>query len=140
MCYIAWILRHTTASMGDSWLWEHVDPIVAMPRRFMTILFFLLIIPAFQEMMPYIFADTPAKFHVESFQNEISATFPDVTCTHIHAYRLWPGNLFEALIHLNFLVDKSNPSWSGEAATRYSEVRQNVASVLTRAGAQKVSC
>ncbi|XGW32838.1 hypothetical protein V3C99_017394 [Haemonchus contortus] len=122
-------------SIGESWLWEHVDPIVAVV---MTILFFLLIIPAFYEMMPYIFVDTPAKFHVESFQNEISATFPDVKCTHIHAYRLWPGNLFEALIHLNFLVDKSQPTWSDDAATRYSEVRQNVASVLTRAGAQKV--
>lgn len=122
-------------SLGESWLWKHVDPIVAVV---MTVLFFLLIIPAFREMMPYIFADTPAKFHVESFQSEISATFPDVTCTHIHAYRLWPGNLFEALIHLSFLVDKSKLGWSEQAAERYFEVRQNVTSVLTRAGAQKV--
>ncbi|VDL79723.1 unnamed protein product [Nippostrongylus brasiliensis] len=122
-------------SIGKTWLWQHVDPVVAVT---MTVLFFMLIIPAFKEMMPYIFADTPAKFHVESFQDEISSTFPDVTCTHIHAYRLWPGNLFEALIHLNFLVDKSKPDWSEVAAARYSEVRQNVASVLTRAGAQKI--
>ncbi|ETN69000.1 hypothetical protein NECAME_01110, partial [Necator americanus] len=121
--------------LGESWFWKHIDPVVAVIT---TILFFFLIIPAFKEMMPYIFADTPAKFHVESFQNEISTTFPDVTCTHIHAYRLWPGNLFEALIHLSFLVDKSKSGWSEEASTRYSEVSQNVTSVLTRAGAQKV--
>ncbi|CAJ0608920.1 unnamed protein product [Cylicocyclus nassatus] len=121
--------------LGESWIWKHVDPMVAVAT---TILFFLLIIPAFREMMPYIFADTPAKFHVESFQDEISNKFPDVTCTHIHAYRLWPGNQFEALIHLSFLVDKSKSGWSDEAATRYAEVSQNVTSVLTRAGAQKV--
>ncbi|KIH65153.1 hypothetical protein ANCDUO_04527 [Ancylostoma duodenale] len=94
------------AWFGKSWFWQHVDPVVAVIT---TILFFLLIIPAFKEMMPYIFADTPAKFHVESFQSEISET-----------------------------VDKSKSSWSDEAAARYSEVRQNVTSVLTRAGAQKV--
>ncbi|VDM75013.1 unnamed protein product [Strongylus vulgaris] len=148
--------------LGESWLWKHVDPVLAVTT---TILFFLLIIPAFREMMPYIFADTPAKFHVESFQDEISTKFPDVTCTHIHAYRLWPGNQFEALIHLSFLkfcltsiqtsqcqetaafaiiglwqqhVDKSKSGWSDEAAARYSEVSQNVTSVLSRAGAQKV--
>lgn len=121
--------------VGESWLWKHMDPIFTVIS---TILFLVLVIPSFKEMMPYIFAHTPAKFHVESFQNEISETFPDVTCTHIHAYRLWPGNVFEALIHLSFVVDKSNPNWSDEAAARYSEVRQNVASALTRAGAQKV--
>ncbi|VDM64137.1 unnamed protein product [Angiostrongylus costaricensis] len=93
-------------SFGESWLWQHVDPVIAVIS---TILFFFLIIPSFEEMMPYIFAHTPAKFHVESFQNEISAT-----------------------------VDKSKQSWSAEAVLRYSEVRQNVTSVLTRAGAQKV--
>ncbi|KJH42180.1 hypothetical protein DICVIV_11835 [Dictyocaulus viviparus] len=121
--------------VGESWMWRHADPILAVV---LTLLFLLLIIPSFKEMMPYIFAHTPAKFHVESFQNEISETFPDVTCTHIHAYRLWPGNVFEALIHLNFLVDKSKQAWSSDAAIRYTEVRQNVTSVLTRAGAQKV--
>uniref|UniRef100_A0A0K0D3K6 Transmembrane protein n=1 Tax=Angiostrongylus cantonensis TaxID=6313 RepID=A0A0K0D3K6_ANGCA len=107
-------------SFGQSWLWQHVDPVIAVIS---TILFFFLIIPScellfpyrpvlksqVEEMMPYIFAHTPAKFHVESFQNEISAT-----------------------------VDKSKQSWSAEAVVRYSEVRQNVTSVLTRAGAQKV--
>uniref|UniRef100_A0A1I7WWZ9 Cation diffusion facilitator family transporter n=1 Tax=Heterorhabditis bacteriophora TaxID=37862 RepID=A0A1I7WWZ9_HETBA len=121
--------------IGETWMWKHIDPLVAV---IMTMLFFGLIIPAFREMMPYIFADTPEKFQVDTFQDEISTTFTDVTCTHIHAYRLWPGNVFEALIHINIRVDKSQERWSEAAATRYAEIRQNVNSVLTKAGAQKV--
>lgn len=75
-----------------------------------------------------------------------------MTCPHIHAYRLWPGNLFDALLHINIQVGEENtsllknssqvakddPSWSKKAAERYEEVLKNVNSVLKKAGAQKV--
>ncbi|GMR60283.1 hypothetical protein PMAYCL1PPCAC_30478, partial [Pristionchus mayeri] len=98
----------------------------------------VMIVPAFREMKPYVFADTPQFFDTDQFTNEISTHFDGIHCTHIHVYRIWPNQNFEALIHINIEVNKSEEKWSEMASSRYSDISKFIRSAMKKGGAEKV--
>ncbi|GMT35318.1 hypothetical protein PFISCL1PPCAC_26615 [Pristionchus fissidentatus] len=121
--------------MKDFPLLSYLDPVTTI---FLCIISAAMIVPAFREMKPYVFADTPLFFDTDKFTNEISTQFEGIQCTHIHVYRIWPNQNFEALIHVNIEVNKSEEKWSEFASKRYSDISKFIRSALMKGGAEKV--
>ncbi|CAJ0947284.1 unnamed protein product, partial [Mesorhabditis belari] len=116
------------------WFGEKLDAVLSLAVVAISI---VLIIPAFSELKPYIFVDSPPFFNAKSFQSEINSTFAGINCSHIHVYRLWPDS-FEAIIHLEVTVDRRMKNWGTNARHRYEEVSKYVRSALCKGGAKKV--
>ncbi|GMT07905.1 hypothetical protein PENTCL1PPCAC_30079, partial [Pristionchus entomophagus] len=119
----------------DSTFLSYLDPLTTIG---LCIISAIMIVPAFREMKPYVFADTPQFFDTDQFTTDISTHFDGVQCTHIHVYRIWPNQNFEALIHINIEVNKSEEKWSELAAGRYSDISKFIRSAMKKGGADKV--
>lgn len=113
----------------------YLDPLTTIA---LCIISAVMIFPAFCAMKPFVFADTPQCFDIEKFTSEISSHSDGIHCTHIHVYRIWPKESFEALIHINIEVNKSEEKWSDLAAARYSAISKFIRSAMKKGGAEKV--
>lgn len=112
------------------------DPISTV---IISIVLSVITFPAFYRSTPFLIGSTPKDFKIDKFKEEITAMFPSVTCDHIHVYRRWPGNAFDAFLSITYRCSMEESSWSDAVETDIIRIQREIRSVLTKAGAKSVT-
>jgi hypothetical protein len=113
-----------------------LDPYLGI---FISLVLTLIALPSAFELLPYLCANIPDSFKVNDFVKEMETKFPNTRCAHIHVFRQWPQNNFEVIMHVKIAVDQNKPQWQQEAETTVQQIQREIRSILTRAGAQRVT-
>uniref|UniRef100_A0A914Z3R2 Uncharacterized protein n=1 Tax=Panagrolaimus superbus TaxID=310955 RepID=A0A914Z3R2_9BILA len=99
----------------------------------------IIALPSAFSLLPYLCANIPDSFKVNDFVKEMETKFPNTRCAHIHVFRQWPENNFEVIMHVIIAVDQNSPQWIQEAETTVQQIQREIRSILTRAGAHRVT-
>uniref|UniRef100_A0AC34F4U5 Uncharacterized protein n=1 Tax=Panagrolaimus sp. ES5 TaxID=591445 RepID=A0AC34F4U5_9BILA len=113
-----------------------LDPYLGI---FLSIVLTIIALPSALSLLPYLCANIPDSFKVNDFVKEMETKFPNTRCAHIHVFRQWPENNFEVIMHVLIAVDQNSPEWIQEAETTVQQIQREIRSILTRAGAQRVT-
>uniref|UniRef100_A0A914ZDW4 Uncharacterized protein n=1 Tax=Parascaris univalens TaxID=6257 RepID=A0A914ZDW4_PARUN len=89
--------------------------------------------------MPPIFGDIPSNFRLEEFKAEINAKFCSAYCQHIHVYRRWPMDSFDAFLSVAYRCSTAEPNWEQKAQANIVRIQNEIRSVLVKAGARRVT-
>jgi len=125
----------TTLSVGivqlyapKSTLVVYGDPILALV---ISILATVLIIKAFKANIPYLLLAVPDGFQMETFKDDLTKTFPNVKCEHLHVYKTNHGQ-FD--ISMNVTHHRQQ-----DGIKEIQAVQRQIRSVLARAGAHRIT-
>ncbi|VDM24397.1 unnamed protein product [Toxocara canis] len=99
----------------------------------------MIALPAFFRSVPLLCGDVPSNFKVDEFKAEINAKFCSTYCQHIHVYRRWPTDSFDAFLSVVHRCSTSEPNWEECAQRNIIKIQNEIRSVLTKAGAREVT-
>uniref|UniRef100_A0A0M3HYQ9 RGS domain-containing protein n=1 Tax=Ascaris lumbricoides TaxID=6252 RepID=A0A0M3HYQ9_ASCLU len=99
----------------------------------------IIALPAFFRTMPPIFGDIPSNFRLDEFKAEINAKFCSAYCQHIHVYRRWPMDSFDAFLSVVYRCSTAEPNWEQKAQANVVRIQNEIRSVLMKAGARRVT-
>lgn len=122
---------------------KHDEGIILMADPIFTVItstvLSVIAFPAFCRSTPFLFGDIPTDFKVDEFKTEVNAKFSNASCDHIHVYRRWPGNAFDAFLSIVYRCSMKEPNWEKKAQTDIVQIQKEIRSVLSRAGAKRVT-
>jgi hypothetical protein len=129
-------LAAVDAKMSNDDYLSTLDPYLGI---FLSIVLTLITLPSAFSLLPYLCANIPNSFKVNDFVKEMETKFPNTRCAHIHVFQQWPENSFEVIMHVIIAVDQNSPQWIQEAEITVHQIQREIRSILTRAGAQRVT-
>uniref|UniRef100_A0A7E4W845 ZT_dimer domain-containing protein n=1 Tax=Panagrellus redivivus TaxID=6233 RepID=A0A7E4W845_PANRE len=97
------------------------------------ILLSCITIPIMIKIIPYLLGDIPVSFNVSEFTKTVQAKFPNVSCRHIHAFRQWPNDNFEVIMHVEVSVDQTNADWRTHTQTLIQQMQSELKGILVKA-------
>ncbi|VDN03633.1 unnamed protein product [Thelazia callipaeda] len=89
--------------------------------------------------MPILFADIPKGLNIEEFKKNLAALFSLISCSHMHAYQVWPGNSFDVFLNLSYRRMLNSDEALQQAQGDFAHIQKQTCQLLKAIGANNVT-
>ncbi|TMS36767.1 hypothetical protein L596_003853 [Steinernema carpocapsae] len=113
-----------------------IDPYVAIA---VSIILSGIVIPQLLHLIPFLFCNLPNEFNVPNFKKDVENKFDNATVLHVHVYRKWSKDSFDAIIHIGLSYDQTSEYWIDAAQKDIRRINGEIRSALVKAGAGEVT-